>query len=205
MAFLASALTSAVTGCVKENDGTDPLDPLLVPKNLKITFLKRLNGEWSKPFRHIFQDTRGVVSLEVALLLPTVVLMLFFTLDLGVQLMTQITLDSSTRSAGRQLQINAASRTTADQVRASICQTLGVLMLHASCSNIQVYATSSNTFGNLTTAHVSGQILTPSTYNAGSPRSFTLLQVAFYDPAVAFLPGFSSPTLLSSVSFVNEP
>lgn len=205
MALLTSVLMSATIGCARDDDGTKPSDPSLDSKEIIIALLESLGTKHPKPFYHIFRDTRGVVSLEVALLLPMVVLMLLFTINLGLHLMTQITLDSSTQSAGRQLQINAASRTTASQVQTSICQTLGVLMLHMPCSAIQVYATSATAFGDLTAAHVSGQTLTPSTYNAGSPRSFALLQVAFYDPTVAFLPGFSNPTLLSSVSFVNEP
>ena len=158
-----------------------------------------------KSIPEVLSDTRGVTALETALLLPMLIMMLIFMIDIGLQLMTQVALDSLTQTAARQIQINATSRTAADQVRTAICQGLGSLMLHQPCSSIQIYATSAITFGALQPAQVSNKTLSPSTYNAGSQKSVVLLQVAFYDPAVALLSGFLSPTLLSSTSFVNEP
>ena len=135
--------------------------------------------------------------------MPVFMAILLFLIDIGLVLATQVTMDSAAQAAARQIRVgNMRSASSAPAVRSLVCGKLSLLVLN--CANIQVYATSGTSFGALTLAHNVNGALSSTSFNPGTSQSFVLLEIGYYEPLAAAIPGVSEPFLMSTVAFENE-
>lgn len=150
-------------------------------------------------------DRRGAAAVEFAFVAPMFLLLVFFILQVGLSLFTQVVLDNATNAAARQIQIGSTTGASLSTVRALICSKTFYLV--PSCtSNLQIYATSATTFSGLVSPTFSGSTMTPTTFTPGGSGSYVLLEVAYKRPFS--LPMASTVTgkfSISVVAFESEP
>lgn len=152
---------------------------------------------------------RGAVAVEAALLMPVFISLVLFVMDMGLQAVTQVTMNSAVIAAARQMQMGAI-RISSSQVVNLICSKMSDL---ADCSGssldprgpFSVYVNSGSSFSALSPSAVSGRGLVYTTFTPGTNSSFVLLEVAYYSPWYVPLPGMNNKVLVSTIAFQNEP
>jgi Flp pilus assembly protein TadG len=148
--------------------------------------------------------------MEFALVAPIFLLFFFALLELGLEMFTQILLDDSVRSAGRQIQIGAVASQAAFVT--AVCKEFSAIAGATSCPGaLQVYATSGSSFAALTPGTVSAAgVLSPTTFTPGGSRADVLVQVVYQRTHVMpFIQTYIAPGgtrgLLATTVFQNEP
>ena len=159
--------------------------------------------------RAALRANAGATALEFAILAPVFFLVTFFSIDLGLELATQLALDNAVAYAARQIEIGTIGSSSASSFTSDVCSKASALI--SSCtSNIQVYVTSGTSFSSLTpgTVNAMGK-LSPTTFTPGVAGSDVLVQVAytrsFLFGTMAQATGLTSATLLSTFVLRNEP
>jgi Flp pilus assembly protein TadG len=152
---------------------------------------------------NVVRDRKGATTLEFAIVALLFVFWLLSLITFGLDILAQAAVDAATQTAGRQIQIGAIRGSSADPVRSLVCASLqGLSPL---CSGIQVYATSGVSFSTLTLTSVIDSKLLSSDFSPGGSQSYVLLQVSYDSPFTVPLVGASSPRLVSTIAFRNEP
>lgn len=155
--------------------------------------------------REFLGDRKGAAAVEFAFVAPVFLLFVFFILDVGLGLFTQVVLDNAVASAARQIQIGSASASSAAGIRSLVCAK--TLSLVPSCkSNLQVWAGSGATFGAITPPTLSSKGLSSQAFATGGTGAYVLLEVAYPRPfSVPVLEGVRSQLIVSAVAFESEP
>lgn len=151
-------------------------------------------------------DKRGAVAVEFAFVLPVFLTFVFFILNIGLALFTQVVLDNAVDAAARQIQIGTPNAATSAALKTFICSK--TFSLIPSCTtNLQVYLGASTSFGGLTSPVLSASTITPATYTLGGTNSYQLLEVAYLRPFATPLlfNGDSSEMIVSASAIEVEP
>lgn len=146
---------------------------------------------------------RGTTALEFALVGPVLLLLVFMIIENGLMLFAQAILDNATRTASRQIMINAV--TTSTDFRAAMCSNMSTFL---DCTALQFYVTSSSSGFPSAVMPSSTGVFGSSSFSTGSGGYFVLVEVAydrsFITPWITRVGG-TGWTLLSTQAFQNEP
>jgi Flp pilus assembly protein TadG len=141
--------------------------------------------------------------VEIAMITPCFILVIFAWIEVGLSLFMLSTLDNAARDASRLIRVGS---TTESAFKAAVCAKASPFI---PCSGIIYYVQSGNSFGALTPATASSGTLSKTGFSAGGSGSEVLLQLGYSRPT--FLPtllkaaGFGSNILLvTTLAFQNE-
>ena len=153
----------------------------------------------------------GISTVEFALLAPTFALLICVSLDFGITMLTQSTLDNAARDASRLImtgQIQNAGGSAAP-FSAKLCSELGTLI---PCTGIQYNVQSATTFAALNgtvTPNAGGNMSTQG-FSPGVSGSDVLVQVGYNRSTLIPWVGQFYHTggkilIVSTVAFQNDP
>jgi Flp pilus assembly protein TadG len=149
-------------------------------------------------------DRRAATAVEVALITPCFLAMIFAWIEVGLCLLMLSTLDNAARDASRLLRIGSVNETT---FKAAICTKASPFI---PCDKIVYYVQSGTSFASLAPATSTNTgALSKTGYNSGISGSDVVLQIGYSKAPVSGLlkgMGFDANVLLlTTLSFQNEP
>jgi Flp pilus assembly protein TadG len=158
--------------------------------------------------RRLGRDRAGVTAVELALIFPVLLTMLFAVLETGLEFLTQVNLDHAVTVGARQIQLGKATDATA--FRTSVCNAASSSLISNCASSLQTYVASGSSFAALVPATISSSgTLSPTTFTPGGTSANVLVQVAYSRPylfrLLSTITGSTTATLLSTATMVNEP
>jgi Flp pilus assembly protein TadG len=151
---------------------------------------------------------RGIVAVELALILPIYLLLIGGVVEIGIEFMIQIVLDHAVSVSAREIQIGNA--TSASAFGTDVCNAASSMVLQSCTTNLQVNVSSGSSFAALTVATVnSAGTLTPAAFSPGTAGSDILVQVAYTRPyffkLLGTVIGSNTNTVLSTIAVQSEP
>lgn len=154
--------------------------------------------------RDFLRDRRAATAVEIALITPFFLVIVFAWIEIGFCLLMLSTLDNAARDASRLIRIGTVSEA---DFKAAICAKASPFI---PCSGIVYYVQAGTSFGSLTPATASSSgTMTRTGFNAGSSGSEVLLQVGYSKSS--FVPGLLAATgfggnvlLMTTLTFQNE-
>ena len=149
----------------------------------------------------LLRDRRAATALEFAIISIPMFMMVFFVLNVGLQLFLQNSLDVATDLGGRQIRVGTIRGTSDSALRSAICAQLGGVAVN--CATLQIYVTSGASFAALSPAVVSGGNLSKTGFTPGVQGNYVLVQVAYPTPTPFQLAPVVA-TFLSTTVFINE-
>ena len=151
----------------------------------------------------IYHDSSAATAVEIALIMPCFLLIIFAWIEIGFCLLILSTLDNAARDASRLIRTGTA---TEANFKAAICAKASPFI---PCDSIVYYVQSGTSFTSLAPATASGTgTLTKTGFNAGSSGSNILLQVGYSKAPLSGIVstiGFNTSILLmTTLTFQNE-
>jgi Flp pilus assembly protein TadG len=167
-------------------------------------------GRLARGMRRLLRDTRATTTLELAALLPLLMLLIMGVVENGLVLFMQAQLDNATRDAAR-LTLTGQAQNGGTSFATQLCNEVGIFM---TCGNLQYRIQTASSFGSLsaTLAGSTGSYTHFTTYptavSGGNAGDYVLVQVVYTRtylvPLVTKYFG-SSTQILSTLAFENEP
>lgn len=174
------------------------------------TFSARVIGRFSvnEISARLVKCQAGVTAVELAMVLPIFLVMIFAVVEISLEFLTQVVLDQAVAAGMRQVQMGTA--TTASAVTTAICGNIYSGLIPSCTSNIQLYVVSGTAFSSLPVATISSAgVMSPTTFAAGSSGSDVLMQVTYARPyffsLLSTISGSKVHALISTVAVQNEP
>lgn len=152
----------------------------------------------------LFRDQQAATAVEMALIAPVFLLVIFAWIEVGFCLLMLSTLDNAARDASRLIRIGTA--TEAD-FKAAVCARASPFI---PCASIVYYVQSGTSFAGLKPATTSSSgTLSKTGFSAGGSGAEVLLQLGYSKPA--FIPGLLTAAgfggnilLLTTLAFQSE-
>lgn len=146
--------------------------------------------------------------MELALVFPVLLTMLFAVLETGLEFLAQVNLDHAVTVGARQIQLGNVTDVSA--FKTSVCNAASSSLISNCGSSLQTYVVSGSSFAGLAPATISSSgTLSPTTFAAGGTSANVLVQVAYSRPylfkLLSTITGSPTATLLSTAAVVNEP
>ncbi|GEP12353.1 TadE/TadG family type IV pilus assembly protein [Methylobacterium gnaphalii] len=158
-----------------------------------------------RPQWHGFlRDQRAATAVEVALIAPVFLVLIFAWIEVGLCLFMLSTLDNAARDASRLIRVGPA---TSASFKAAVCAKASPFI---PCDSIVFYVQSGTSFGGLTPATVSSTgTLSKTGFTPGGSGADVLLQLGYSKPASASkllqAAGFGGNILLTTtLAFQSE-
>ncbi|MBB3903224.1 TadE/TadG family type IV pilus assembly protein [Methylobacterium brachythecii] len=124
------------------------------------------------------RDQRAATAVEIALITPVFLILIFAWIEVGLCLFMLSTLDNAARDASRLIRVGTV---TSDTFKAAICAKASPFI---PCNNIVFYVQSGTSFGSLTPAKPSTTTtLSKTGFTPGGSGAEVLLQIGYNKPA----------------------
>ncbi|MCE4226700.1 pilus assembly protein [Methylobacterium sp. C25] len=125
------------------------------------------------------RDQRAATAVEIALITPVFLVLIFAWIEVGLCLFMLSTLDNAARDASRLIRVGPV---TSDAFKAAVCAKASPFI---PCNSIVFYVQSGTSFGGLTPATTSSTgTLSKTGFSPGGSGAEVLLQLGYSKPAL---------------------